>query len=79
MAVLSCDGYTHNAKAQGLFNSPAQIASAHAHGLPLNHRASRRSREALLLQVPAKEGHVLQVGPEQNVERVANVPTNGGS
>jgi len=29
-------------------------------------------RIGLFVQVPAKEGHVLHVGPEQNVERIAH-------
>src|SRR6476619_4589125 len=47
------------------------MASAYADGISINHPAVHW-RVALFLEVPTKEGHVLHVCPEENVERIAN-------
>ena len=54
--------------------SAGQLATtaSYADGISIDHRAAHGLRIALFLQVPSKEGHVLHVEPEQNVERIAH-------
>ena len=47
------------------------LPSTYADCISINHPAAHWC-VALLLEVPTKEGHVLHVCPEENVERIAN-------
>ena len=53
-----------NAPARGWLRSGSFGASAYAYGIPINHHAANGWRITLFLEMSAKEGHVLHVGPE---------------